>query len=427
MTQATPPADAGKPQSFAALRHPACRIYLVGTMLAMMADNIEHVISYWIIFQKFESPALAGFAVIAHWTPFLFFSIYSGALADRYDPRRIIQAGMALFAFVSIAWGALFFTDALQMWHAVVLLILHGFAGVLWIPSAQLIVHDIVGPQHLQSAIRMMSTSRTMGQLLGPAIGGGMLLLLGPTAGILANACFYLPLILWLWKAPYGPKFRKAGEAKPPQRGAKGFGDIFATLRMISGNRIIISMVALGGLASLIIGNAQQAQMPEFAHDLGHGLDGHDTGMQYTMLLSANAAGALIAGIVLESRNLLPANPRTTFILVMLWCLAMAAFAMTDVYAVALAAMLVAGFLNLSYGSMNQTLVQSHAPPDIRGRVIGLYSMASSGLRAFSGVTVGLGGALVGIHWSLFLSALLLLALTVGLLSFTAWTGKPRR
>ncbi len=423
MNQATPPADAAKSQSFAALRHPACRIYLIGTMLAMMADNIEHVISYWIIFQKFESPALAGFAVIAHWTPFLFFSIYSGALADRYDPRRIIQAGMVLFAFVSFAWGALFLTDALQMWHAVLLLILHGFAGVLWVPAAQLLIHDIVGPHELQSAIRMMSTSRTMGQLLGPAIGGGMLLLLGPTAGILANACFYLPLILWLWKAPYGPKFRKDGGAKRPQRSAKGFGDIFATLRMISGNRIIVSMVALGGLASLIIGNAQQAQMPEFAHDLGH----DDAGMQYTMLLSANAAGALLAGVVLESKNLLPANPRTTFILVMLWCVAMAAFAMTDVYGVALAAMLVAGFLNLSYGSMNQTLVQSHAPPEIRGRVIGLYSMASSGLRAFSGVTVGLGGALVGIHWSLFLSALLLLALTVGLLSFTAWTGKAQR
>ena len=57
-----------------------------------------------------------------------------------------------------------------------------------------------------------------------------------------------------------------------------------------------------------------------------------------------------------------------------------------------MSAMLVAGFLNLSYGSMNQTLVQSHAPPEIRGRVIGLYSMASSGLRAFSGVTVGLLG-----------------------------------
>ena len=69
-------------------------------------------------------------------------------------------------------------------------------------------------------------------------------------------------------------------------------------------------------------------------------------------------------------------------------------------------------------GAMAQTLVQLHAPADIRGRVIGLYSMASLGLRAFAGVTVGLLGTMIGIHWSLALSALALLAITVGLLSF---------
>ena len=57
-------------------------------MLAMMADNIEHVVSYWLLFQKFHSPVLAGFADISHWTPFLLFSVYFGSLADRYDCRQ---------------------------------------------------------------------------------------------------------------------------------------------------------------------------------------------------------------------------------------------------------------------------------------------------------------------------------------------------
>ena len=70
-------------RSYAALRYPASRIYLLGAALAMMADSIEHVISYWIIFEKFQSPSLAGFAVIAHWVPFLLCSIWAGALADR--------------------------------------------------------------------------------------------------------------------------------------------------------------------------------------------------------------------------------------------------------------------------------------------------------------------------------------------------------
>ena len=81
------------------------------TMLAMMADNIEHVISYWVAFQKFHPAALGGFAVVSHWLPFLVFSVPVGALNDRFDSRRLIQAGMVLFMAASIGWGALFLTD----------------------------------------------------------------------------------------------------------------------------------------------------------------------------------------------------------------------------------------------------------------------------------------------------------------------------
>src|ERR1700737_4932453 len=105
-------------------------MYFFGTATAMLADNIEHVISYWVIFQKFHSPALGGFAVISHWAPFLLFSVHAGALADRFDPRRIIQLGMLLFMFVSVAWGILFTTGTLQIWHAMALLVIHGIAGV---------------------------------------------------------------------------------------------------------------------------------------------------------------------------------------------------------------------------------------------------------------------------------------------------------
>src|SRR5204862_4789741 len=88
--------------SFLALRQPVFRAYFFGAASAMMADSIEHVISYWIMFEKFQSPALAGFAVISHWVPFILFSIWSGGLADRFDPRRIIQVGMLIFMGVSL-------------------------------------------------------------------------------------------------------------------------------------------------------------------------------------------------------------------------------------------------------------------------------------------------------------------------------------
>src|SRR3979490_135526 len=136
MTEA-PSSAPSSPRSFAAMRHSGFRAQFITYVLTMLADNIEHVISYWVIFQKFHSPALGGFAVISHWAPFLLFSVYSGALADRFDPRRIVQLGMLIFMSVSIAWGVLFLTDTLQEWHARALLIIHGIAGVLWGPASQ--------------------------------------------------------------------------------------------------------------------------------------------------------------------------------------------------------------------------------------------------------------------------------------------------
>jgi len=161
-----------KKVAFAALHHRDYRRYFFVIMMSQMGDNIEHVISYWLLFQKFHSPVLGGFAVISHWTPFLFFSVYFGALADRHDCRRVIQTAQCMYAAVSLTWGILFITDTIQVWHACVLLVIHGMAGVLGAPGSQLIIHDIVGREYLQSAVRLNSTGRNLAVLFGPAVGG---------------------------------------------------------------------------------------------------------------------------------------------------------------------------------------------------------------------------------------------------------------
>ena len=403
----SPVQSSAPPRSFVALQHPGYRLYLAFNVLAMMADSIEHVITYWIAFQKFHSPALGGFAVLSHWLPFLLFATSTGALADRVDPRRLVQIGMGIFMFCSLAWSVLFLTGRLEMWHAALLLLMHGCAGVFWGPPSQVLIHDIVGGARLPSAVRMMATARYLGLLAGPAVGGALLLLLGPTPGLMLNVCFYLPLLLWLWKAPYGPRFR-TGDAVARGPAVRGFADIIDTARTVAGLPIIQSMVLLSGATALIVSNAYQAQMPEFGRDLGHG----DAGMFYSALLAADAAGALTGGILLEVRGLNP-DPRTAFMFAMLWCCAIAGFALSGYYPIALVLLFAAGFLELSYNSMAQSLVQMHAPAAIRGRVIGLYNMAALGLRFFSGITVGLVGSVIGIHGSLSLSAMALLLLLI--------------
>ena len=373
----------------------------------MTADNIEHVISYWMMFQKFRSPALGGFAVVSHWLPYLVFAVPVGALADRIDPRRLIQFGMILFIIVSLGWGYFFVTDSLELWHCIVLLVIHGFAGVFWGTASQLLLYDIVPPRDLGSAVRLNATARYLGFLVGPALGGAMLLVLGPANGMLANTLLYVPLVVWLARTRYGA--RRAGTAVA-QRAVRGFADIVQTMRDVSGHRILVPMILLAGGAAFFVGGSYQAQMPEFAHDLGEG----EVGVFYSMLLAADAAGALAAGIALESRGWLRPNPRTALVLAIAWCIALASFAFTASFPLALAFLFVAGFFELAFNSMAQALVQIHAPEALRGRVLGLFNMASLGMRAMSGIVVGVVGSAVGIHASLGGAALAMLA-------FSAW------
>src|SRR4029077_18384866 len=102
---------------------------------------------------------------------------------------------------------------------------------------------DIGGTAHLQSAVRLSATARYLGLLLGPAVGGVFLLAFGPAYGLLLNALIYLPLVWWLWKAPYTHSMRKGARARV--RAVKGFSDILSTIRDISGSRTIVSMILL--------------------------------------------------------------------------------------------------------------------------------------------------------------------------------------
>lgn len=401
--------------AFAALRQPGYRNFFVASTCAAAGDSIEHVVSYWVLYQQFQSPTLGGVAVLTHWLPFLFFSVYAGALTDRFAHRRLIQISQGLMMSVSLGWAIAILTGTLTEGIAIALLCMHGLFGVFTVPAAQLVIHEMVDSKDLQSAVRLNSTTRQLGLLLGPAIGGTLMLAISPAATLLFNALMYLPIVLWGALTRYG----KRDKAPTPTAAAAGrFAEIAGTLRNVASDRVIVSMMVLAGAASLFIGNAYQPQMPEFAHDL-HQSHEHHAGVLYSLLLSADAIGAITAAIVLESRALLTPHPRTAMILALLWCLALAGFAMSTAYVTALPLMFAAGFFSLSFYAMAQTLVQLRAPQAMRGRIVGLFAMANLGLRAFSGVTIGVLGGFIGIHWSLAASALALLTVAITLIALS--------
>ncbi len=392
------PVPAPQHRAFAAFAQSDFRIYLTGATGAMMADNIEHVISYKVMFDRFHSPALGGFAVISHWIPFLLLAGVSGGLADRFDIRRLIQIGMLMYIAVSVSWGIMFLTDTVTLGRAMTLLVIHGLAGVIWVPAGQVLIHQMVAHDQLASAVRLNATGRYMGFLVGPVLGAGLLMALGPAYGIFANALIYTPFFVWLIRAPYG---RAAPGRRPPKAAVASYADVWSTMQVVARNPVLLSMTVLVGAASFFVGNAYQAQMPEFAADLGH----ERADFTYSMLLAADAAGGLLGGLILETRAWLAPRARTAFVLALIWCIALIGFARAGGYVLALSLLFVAGFVELAFNSMAQALVQLHAPGEIRGRVIGVFSMSASGLRMFSGLSVGLLGARLGIHNSLAMSA----------------------
>ncbi len=403
--------SANKHHAFEALKIPSFPFFVGTFVLTMMADNVEHVISYWVAFEKFHSATLGGFAVISHWLPYLLFSVGVGALNDRFDSRRLIQIGAALFMLTSLGWGYFFVTDTLTIPFAMALLVLHGLAGVFWLTSSQVLLYDIVGVEKLASAVRLNATARYFGVLVGPGVGSLIMSTLGPAKGIFLNAALYLPLLIWLINAPCHHRAQRL--EKSTDRRVRGWSDIWQTIQAVKQIPTLGVMILLSGAASFFIGNSYQAQMPGFATDLGN----IEPGLVYSMLLAADAAGALFAGITLElGMRFTQVTPSAAMGFAAAWAVVLGCFALTNSYPIALICLFAAGFFELSFSSINQTIVQMKAPDQIRGKVMGLFGMSSAGLRLFSGIFVGLIGSKIGIHFSLFGAAAVFIAALLGLI-----------
>jgi MFS family permease len=397
---------------FAALRNKPTRTYIGFGMLGMMGDNIEHVITYWVMWQMFHSPLLAGFAVVSHWLPHLFLSVWFGGLADRYDCRRIIQAAQATFMAVSIGWGVLFATGTLQPWHCCVLLVLHGMASATWHPAEQMMLYDIASPKNLPSAVRLNSTGRSLGMLLGPLVGALLLVWAGPNLGMFLNVLAFVPMFVYMFITRFTGHTRDGADTRVRVR--VGMRDAFSVVREVRANPSLVTMIALAGATSLLIGVALAPLMPEFAARLGQG----NAGFAYSALMGASAVGAVVGGVLLESSGWFRPTIRVAMLATIVFAVSTLAFALSGNYAFSLVVLVIGGVANLVSTSTEQTIVQLNAPTAIRGRVIGLYGMSSMGLRAGSGLTIGILGTLIGVQWAVGVSALLLGLLALALLVY---------
>ncbi|GAA3342691.1 MFS transporter [Curtobacterium pusillum] len=404
------------PRRFAALRDRHSRPYLFTAGLSMMGDNIEHVITYWVLWQEFHSPALVGFEVISHWLPFLLLSVWFGGLAEKYDCRRLVQIAQGLFMLVSVCWGVLFLTGTLQVWEACVLLVLHGCAGALWAPAEQMLLHDFAEPAELPGAVRLNATFRSLGVLAGPVVGSALLLGLGSTWGIFANVLFYLPMTLLMLRTPYTGHTRSGYV----HRARLTLADGFRTIRQVGGDRVLVAMIVLAGLVALCVGGSLQVSIPSFADALGAG----SAGFGYGLLLFANGAGGVLGGFLLEATGALKPNTKVVVVTTVLFGATTLAVAVTGSFVVAVVALFIGGIANMASTAIGQAVVQLRAPVEQRGRVVGVYNMFGSGMRTGNGITLAVLGAAVGVGSAVAIGGA---ALVVGALVVAAVIAVQRR
>lgn len=392
---------------FAALRAPWYKGYLVGGSFLMAGDNAEHAITYWAMWQYFHSPLLAGFAVISHWLPHLLGGIAFGALADRYDCRRIIQVGCALFMFVSVGWGVLLLTGTLQPWHCLVLLLVHGLASAVWRQADGVMIFDLVGRDVVPSGVRLMSTGLSLGQFVGPAFGAAMLFVVGAPIGMFINVALYLPFLIYLFIVPVD------GHRQQDQPSRRiSFSTVFGVLRDLPKYPSILVVMVLQGAAGLLIGTALMPLFPEFGALLGQ----EDSGLGYGALIVAMSFGAVVGGISLEAIGRVRASTRLAIISTLVMACAYVTFALSRNYPLSLAVLVIAGLASLVSDSTSQTVVQLAAPDDRRGSFIGAYAMTSMGFRVGSGIVIGVLGGLVGVAGAITIVGSILVIVAVVLL-----------
>jgi MFS family permease len=397
---------------FGALRARWYKSYLTGGSLLMAGDNAEHAITYLAMWQLFESPLLAGFAVVSHWLPHLLFSIPFGGLADRFDCRRIIQISCGLFVIASLTWGVLLLNAALEPWHCVVLLVVHGFASALWHPANQVMLYDMVGEKHLPSAVRLMATGLSLGQLVGPAMGAVLLFTIGPAWGMFANALFYAPFLIHLALSPFDGHQRRATGVIPRVR----LRELLATVRELPRYPNILLVIVLQGAVGLLIGVALMPLLPEFGELLGQ----VESGLGYGLLLVAMSVGAVSGGLLLESVGRLRATPLVSALSELVFAACVLGFALSRVFPLSLALLVIAGAASILSLSTSQTVVQLEAPPERRGRFIGAFNTTNMGFRVGSGVLVAVLGGLVGIPAAVALAAGTLLVVCIALAAVAA-------
>jgi MFS family permease len=361
-----------------ALAHRNFRLFFVGQGISLIGTWMQNIGEGWLVLTLTNSPFYVGLVSALSSLGVLLFTLYAGILADRTDKRRTIILMQVAFMLEAFAVAALVWTGVVAVWQVMVLATLLGVASAFDIPTRQAFLVEMVGKEDLMNAIALNSSLFNAARVVGPAIAGVLIGVVGIAWCYFFNGLSYLAVIaglLLMRLPPFQPRAREGSVWA-------GFREVLGFLR---NDRRLRALVTLTAIFS-VFGFPYISMMPVFARNVLHRGAGGYGALTSSIGIGAmlGALGVALGGRHIRSRGRLMLTGGAAFgILLVL-------FALSRSFALSLTLLPLAGCAMIVNNSLTNTLLQTAVPDHLRGRIMGFYSFVFVGMAPFGAFFLGL-------------------------------------
>ena len=361
----------------AALRSTNFRNLWLGLIVSNAGSQMQTAALFWLVLELTDSTVALGLVSLSFALPMIVLPFFGGTVADRYDRVTVLKLSRVASMLVAFLLAGLTLTGVIQYWQILALNFLNATLLAIDNPARQALLPDLVPPPDLISATSLNSAAFTGAALFGPALGGFLLVLIGPAGVFLVNGVSFLAVLSALFLLRGIPDHRRATGA--------WWRNVAEGLRYVWSDRLVLGLVLLSSSLSFF-GNARAFQplMPVFARDrLMVGEIG------YGFLLAAAGAGSLIGAFGLAAVGDFRARDRALAVGVALAGLTLIAFGLTVFYPAVLGLLVLNGVCSTGSAALIATSLQLRTPQHLRGRVMSLYAITVIGIGSLSGLAVG--------------------------------------
>lgn len=364
------------PTVFRAFKHRNFQLFFSGQIISLTGTWMQSVAQSWLVYRLTGSVALLGLIGFAGQFPVFLLTSFGGAIADKYNRRRILVTTQTCSMLLASILAALTLSGTIEVWHLFVLASLGGVINAFDIPTRQSFVVDMVGKEDLLNAIALNSSMFNGARIVGPAIAGILVSAVGEAWCFFGNAVSYIAVITGLLLMRIARKPFMGGEGSAIEKIKEGFGFVAKTAP-------VRALLLLLGLVSLM-GMPYAVLMPIFAEEILHG------GVRgLGILMGASGTGALVAALLLASRKSIKGLGRWVAVSSGAFGVFLILFSFSHSFWLSAALLVPVGFSMMLQMSSSNTLVQSMVPDELRGRVMAVYSMMFMGMAPLGALMAG--------------------------------------